>query len=112
LVQILDSDESWIYRVYADTSENGYAWRGVNGDSTVPSDFWNFKGWGKMHGNSLKKELLIHCRNLNYGSFSIRSILLEEDLIFILKVHLPDLFQEILFPFSVSLLNAPLYDGL
>ena len=40
------SDDSWIYRVYADTSENGYAWQGVaEDDSTVPAEFRGFKGW-------------------------------------------------------------------
>jgi hypothetical protein len=46
------SDESWIYRVYADTSENGYAFRGAVGDSSVPSDFRNFKGWSKINGTT------------------------------------------------------------
>lgn len=42
------SNESWIYRVYADTSANGYAFRGVPaGDTTVPYEFRSFKGWNK-----------------------------------------------------------------
>ncbi len=39
------SDESWIYRIYADTSANGYAWRGAYGDTTVPAEFRQFRGW-------------------------------------------------------------------
>jgi hypothetical protein len=40
------STDSWIYRVYADTTANGYAWRGVSPtDTTVPAEFRNFRGW-------------------------------------------------------------------
>ncbi len=41
------SNDSWIYRVFADTSASGYAFRGVpKGDTTVPYEFRGFKGWG------------------------------------------------------------------
>ncbi|MDZ7290018.1 MAG: TonB-dependent receptor [candidate division KSB1 bacterium] len=39
------SNDSWIYRVFADTSANGYAWRGTVGDTTVPEELRYFKGW-------------------------------------------------------------------
>ncbi|MFH0989970.1 MAG: TonB-dependent receptor [bacterium] len=39
------SDESWIYKVYA----GPYAWRGVpTGDTTVPLEFRNFRGWANI----------------------------------------------------------------
>ncbi len=38
--------DSWLYRVYLDTSASGYAWQGVpDGDTTVPVEFRDFKGW-------------------------------------------------------------------
>lgn len=39
------SDESLIYRIYADTSETGYAWKGTYGDTTVPAELRYFRGW-------------------------------------------------------------------
>ncbi|MCX6150492.1 MAG: TonB-dependent receptor [Ignavibacteriales bacterium] len=52
------SNESWIYRVYADTSANGYAFRGVpKGDTTVPFEFRSFKGWGGKTPRSGEKLL-------------------------------------------------------
>lgn len=50
------SDNSWIYRVYADTSANGYAWYGVDpADSTVPAEFRSFKGWSSKTLNTNKE---------------------------------------------------------
>ncbi len=47
------SEDSWIYRVFADTSENGYAWRGTYGDTTVPEELRYFRGWNnRREGNS------------------------------------------------------------
>ncbi|MDZ7386379.1 MAG: TonB-dependent receptor [candidate division KSB1 bacterium] len=47
------SDESWIYRVFADTSEHGYAWKGTIGDTTVPEELRYFRGWkNKNEGRS------------------------------------------------------------
>jgi len=39
------SENSWIYRVFADTSENGFAWTGTVGDTTVPEELQHFRGW-------------------------------------------------------------------
>ncbi len=39
------SNDSWIYRVFADTSENGYAYKGTINDTTVPEELRYFKGW-------------------------------------------------------------------
>lgn len=39
------SKDSWIYRVFADTSESGFAWRGTIGDTTVPEELRYFRGW-------------------------------------------------------------------
>ncbi len=39
------SDQSLIYRIYADTSETGYAWKGTYGDTTVPAELRYFRGW-------------------------------------------------------------------
>ncbi len=39
------SNDSWIYRVFADTTANGYAWRGTVGDTTVPEELRYFRGW-------------------------------------------------------------------
>lgn len=41
------SDDSWIYRVFADTTENGYAWDGTRNDTTglVPEELRYFRGW-------------------------------------------------------------------
>ncbi|MBN1540922.1 TonB-dependent receptor [candidate division KSB1 bacterium] len=39
------SDESWIYRVFADTSETGYAYIGARGNEEVPEEFRFFRGW-------------------------------------------------------------------
>ncbi len=39
------SDKSLIYRIYADTSETGYAWKGTYGDTTVPAELRYFRGW-------------------------------------------------------------------
>ncbi len=45
------SDDSWIYRVYA----GEYAWTGVPvGDSLVPVEFKDFKGWKKTRTRELK----------------------------------------------------------
>lgn len=41
------SDGSLIHRIFADTSENGYAWKGTIGDTTVPSELRYFRGWNK-----------------------------------------------------------------
>ncbi len=44
------SNDSWIYRVFADTSASGYAFRGVTAaDTLVPSEFQGFTGWGKRN---------------------------------------------------------------
>jgi len=48
------SKDSWIYRVYADTSkETGYAFRGVKGDTTVPQEFRSFAGWAREKDTDL-----------------------------------------------------------
>ncbi|MCU0646110.1 MAG: TonB-dependent receptor, partial [bacterium] len=39
------SDESLIYRIYADTTETGYAWKGTYNDTTVPAELRYFRGW-------------------------------------------------------------------
>jgi len=52
------SDESWIYRVFADTSENGYAWTGTVGDTTVPEELRHFKGWNNRREGKKNYELI------------------------------------------------------
>ncbi|HEX9972419.1 MAG TPA: TonB-dependent receptor [bacterium] len=52
------SDESLIYRIYADTSENGYAWKGTVGDTTVPQELRYFKGWKKATEGKLNYEAI------------------------------------------------------
>jgi len=39
------SEESLIYRIFADTSETGFAWIGTVGDTTVPQELRYFRGW-------------------------------------------------------------------
>ncbi len=39
------SEDSWIYRVFADTSDNGYAYTGTIGDTLVPEELRYFRGW-------------------------------------------------------------------
>ncbi|MDW7680793.1 MAG: TonB-dependent receptor, partial [bacterium] len=39
------SEDSWIYRVFADTSESGFAYTGTLGDTTVPEELRYFRGW-------------------------------------------------------------------
>lgn len=39
------SEDSWIYRIFADTTENGYAYTGTLGDTTVPEELRTFRGW-------------------------------------------------------------------
>jgi hypothetical protein len=39
------SDDSWIYRVFADTSATGYAWNGTEKNLAVPEELRYFKGW-------------------------------------------------------------------
>jgi hypothetical protein len=43
------SDESWIYRIFADTSATGYAWKGTIGDTIVPQELRYFRGWKKAN---------------------------------------------------------------
>jgi len=52
------SDKSWIYRVFADTSENGYAMIGTVGDTTVPEQLSHFKGWNNMREGAKNYELI------------------------------------------------------
>lgn len=52
------SDESWIYRVFADTSENGYAWTGTVGDTTVPEELRHFKGWNNRREGRKNYEII------------------------------------------------------
>ena len=39
------SNASWIYRVFADTSANGFAYTGARGKEGVPEEFQFFQGW-------------------------------------------------------------------
>ncbi|MCI0516188.1 TonB-dependent receptor, partial [candidate division KSB1 bacterium] len=39
------SDASWIYRVFADTSANGYAYIGTLNNQDVPEELRYFRGW-------------------------------------------------------------------
>lgn len=39
------SDESWIYRVFADTTANGFAWTGTKDNKAVPEELRYFRGW-------------------------------------------------------------------
>ena len=52
------SNESWVYRVYADTSANGFAMTGTVGDTTVPEQLRYFKGWKNMREGTKNYEVI------------------------------------------------------
>ena len=42
------SDDSWVYRIFADSQDEGYAFTGITttaDSAAVPEDFWSFRGW-------------------------------------------------------------------
>lgn len=39
------SNDSWIYRVFADTTATGYAWQGTLNNLEVPEELRHFRGW-------------------------------------------------------------------
>ncbi|MFC1583626.1 TonB-dependent receptor domain-containing protein, partial [Candidatus Neomarinimicrobiota bacterium] len=42
------SDDSWVYRIFADSKDEGYAYTGIStaaDSAAVPMDFWSFRGW-------------------------------------------------------------------
>ncbi|MBP7461357.1 MAG: TonB-dependent receptor [Candidatus Delongbacteria bacterium] len=45
------SEDSWIYKVFADTSrgDSSWCWLGTVGDTSVPLDLRSFKGWNKKN---------------------------------------------------------------
>lgn len=45
------SEDSWIYRVFSDTSrgDSSWCWVGTVGDTSVPEDLRGFKGWNRKN---------------------------------------------------------------